>query len=102
MGLALRADERAALARAEGAERRVRDWRRYRASRLLADGQGPAAAAAAVGCSERSVWYRAAAWRRGGLAGVGEGPHGGRARAPDGRAEGLLEARLGADPQARG
>lgn len=102
MGLALTAGERAALARAEAGERRVRHWRRYRALRLLADGQHPAAVAASVGCSERSVWYWAAAWRRGGLGGLAEPPRGGRARALDARAEGLLGAWLGSDPQARG
>jgi transposase len=102
MGVAVAAEERAALAAAEAGERRGRHWRRYRALRLLADGQALGAVAAAVGCSERSVWYWAAAWRRAGLAGLVERPHGGRGRTLDGRAAGLLEQLLGSDPQARG
>jgi transposase len=102
MALMLTAGERAALAAAEAGERRVRHWRRYRALRLLAEGRPPDAVAEAVGCSERSVWYWTAAWRRDGLAGLVELPHGGRARALNRGAEALLEARLGSDPQARG
>ena len=102
MGLILTTGERAALAAAEASERRVRHWRRYRALRLLAEGQRPAAVTAAVGCSERSLWYWVSAWRRGGVAGLVEPPHGGRARALDGRAAALLGAWLAGDPQARG
>jgi transposase len=102
MSLVLTADERAALAAAEAGERRVRQWRRYRALRLLADGYRPAAVAAAVGCSERSVWYWTAAWRRAGLAGLGEAPHPGRTRVLDQQAERLLARWLPSDPQARG
>ena len=102
MALALTEDERAALAAAEAGERRVRRWKRCRAIRLLADGQAPAAVAVAVGCSERSVWYWRAAWRRSGLSGLAEPPRGGRARALDARAERLLEGLLAGDPLARG
>jgi transposase len=102
MGVALTVADAAALAAAEAGERRVRRWRRYRALRLLAGGQPPGAVAAAVGCSERSVYYWAAAWRRAGPAGLAEPPHGGRARALDARAEGLLEGLLADDPQGRG
>lgn len=102
MAVTLTSEERAAVTVAATRERRVRHWRRYRALVLLADGQPPAAVAAAVGCSERSVWYWTAAWRRDGLAGLVELPHGGRARALDRAAEALLEARLGADPQGLG
>lgn len=102
MGTAPTTEERAALALAEAGEGRVRHWRRYRALRLLADGHAPGVAAAVVGCSERSVWYWLAAWRRAGLAGLVEGPHRGRTRTLDARAERLVEARLKSDPQARG
>jgi len=98
----LTAEERAVLAAAEASEGRVRHWRRYRALQLLADGQSLATVAAAVGCSERSLWYWAARWRGAGLAGLVEAPHRGRERTLDGRAERLLEALLGTDPQARG
>ena len=102
MGLVVTAAEATALAAAEASERRVRHWRRYRALRLLAGGQSPGAVAAAVGCGERSVYSWVKAWRRAGLDGLAEPPHGGRARAIDARAEALLEAVLAADPQARG
>jgi transposase len=102
MGVVLTAAESSALAAAEAGERRVRHWRRYRALRLLASGQSPAAVAAAVGCGERSVYYWVTAWRRKGLAGLIEVPHGGRGRTLDARAEGLLAALLAADPQTRG
>lgn len=102
MALILTAGERAALAQAEGGERRVRHWRRYRALRLLAAGQRPATVTAAVGCSERSLWYWLAAWRRAGVVGLEEPPHGGRARALDGPAEALLGECLVSDPQTRG
>jgi transposase len=102
MALMLTVSERAALAAAQARERRVRHWRRYRALRLLADGQVPATVAAAVGCSERSLWYWLAAWRREGLAGLVETPHGGRARALDARADALVDRLLASDPQARG
>lgn len=101
MGVILTATERAALA-VEAGERRVRHWRRYRAFRLLAEGQRPAAVTTAVGCSERSLWYWVAAWRRAGVAGLVEPPHGGRARVLDGAAETLLGNLLGTNPQARG
>jgi hypothetical protein len=55
MALILTATERAALV-AEAGERRVRHRRRYRALRLLAQGQRPAAVTTAVGCSEWSLW----------------------------------------------
>jgi transposase len=102
MALELTTSGRAALAAAEAGERRVRHWRRYRALRLLAEGHRPAAVAAVVGCSERSLWYWAAAWRRAGVAGLAEPPRGGRARVLDGRAEALLGELLVGDPQARG
>jgi transposase len=102
MVLALTGEERAALADAAAGERRVRHWRRYRALVLLAEGQRPAAVAAAVGCGERSLWYWVAAWRRAGEAGLVEPPHRGRARALDGAAEALLGELLAGDPQARG
>jgi transposase len=102
MAFAVTSGERAALAAAEAGERRVRHWRRYRAVGLLADGLSPAAAAAAVGCGERSVWNWVAAWRRDGLAGLAEPPRGGRARTLDAPAEALLGRLLGSDPQARG
>jgi hypothetical protein len=51
--------QRAALEAAVQTERRTRTWKRYQAV-LLADGQGPAAAAQAVRCSVGSVYHWAA------------------------------------------
>ncbi len=47
--------ERAALTDAAAHERRVRQWRRYQAVLLVADGFRPAEAAASIGCSQASV-----------------------------------------------
>lgn len=102
MALRVTAAERSALTAAAAREGRVRHWRRYRALLLLADGQSASAVAAGVGCSERSLWYWVAAWRREGLDGLVEAPRRGRAPALDRGAEELLAERLGSDPQARG
>jgi transposase len=102
MELVLTASERVALEAAAAAEPRVRRWRRYRAVLLLADGLAPPAVATALGCAERSVYTWAQAWRAGGVAGLGEGPHRGGARRLDAAGEAALDALLGQDPQARG
>jgi transposase len=102
MQVVLTAGERGALERAARAERRVRRWRRLQALLLLGRGQRPEAVAAAVGARRASVYAWAAAWGRGGLAGLGERPRPGRQRELDAAAERLLEARLAAEPEAHG
>ncbi len=95
-------DERAALEAGQRPVRRVREWRRLQAVRLLADGQEASAAAQAVGCSVSAVYYWAEAWREQGLAGLAEGPHDGRPRRLDARAEAEVARLLADDPQAHG
>jgi len=122
-------DERTALDNAQRAVRRVREWRRYQAVRLLAEGREASEVAQVLGCRVSSVsswgvllgcppgvssW--AADWREKQVAGLAEGPHEGRARRLDaggwmraagcGRldagGEAQVERRLAADPQAHG
>lgn len=102
MDLVLSPMERTALETAAASARRTRRWRRYQAVLLLADGQTPSTIAAALGCSLSSVYGWAMAWRRAGLAGLQERPHGGGVVPLVDRAGPLLEALLTADPQARG
>jgi transposase len=102
MEIVLTAEARAELEDAAAAEPRVRCWKRYRAVLLLADGLAPPAVAAALGCAVSSVYNWAKAWRDGGVAGLGEGPHRGGARRLEEGGEAALEALLGQDPQARG
>jgi transposase len=95
-------DDRRALDAALRTTRRVREWRRLQAVRLLADGQEAPAVAQALGCSASSVYYWADDWREAGLAGLAEGPHDGRPRRLDGDAEATLTQVLTDDPHAYG
>ncbi len=70
MRLQLTGGERQALEGAAAHERRVRQWRKYRAMLRLADGEQPETVAAALGCARSRVFAWAAAWRQRGLAGV--------------------------------
>lgn len=102
MSLALSDMERAALTDAAAHERRVRQWRRYQAVLLVADGERPAGAAASVGCSRASVYGWLAAWRADGLTGLAEAPHPAPIRAHAAPLETLLTALLTDDPQQDG
>ena len=103
MGLTLEPKERVKLAEATSEEKRVRNWRRMRAIELLAEGRRPQAVAAALGCARSSVYAWAKVWREMGLSGLREGPHSGRKRSLERRAESLLEVLLEeGDPQRRG
>lgn len=95
-------DDRRALEEAQRSTRRVREWRRLQAVRLLADGREAPEVAAVLGCRASSVYYWADDWRAAGLAGLAEGPHAGRPRRLDAAAEAMLEQVLAADPQAAG
>jgi transposase len=102
MELSLTTDDRHALEQAKASEPRVRQWRRYQAVLLLADGQAPAGVATALGCSVASVYNWASAWRRDGLAGLREGDHGGGKSILDAAGMALVEALLAEDPQTHG
>jgi transposase len=102
MGMLLTVPQRAALDAAAAAERRVRRWRRDRAVQLRADGMTVEAVARTLGCSQASVYAWTAAWRRAGVAGLGEGDHGGGRVKLDATAEAVLTALLATDPQAHG
>lgn len=95
-------DDRVALDEALRTTKRVREWRRLQAVRLLADGREAPAVAQALGCSASSVYYWADDWRTAGLAGLAEGPHAGRPRRLDDVAEATLKQVLAEDPQAQG
>ncbi len=98
----LRDDDHAALDAAVRATRRVREWRRLQAVRLLAEGREAPEVAQVLGCSASAVYYWAEDWREAGLAGLAEGPHDGRPRRLDARAEAELVGLLADDPQAHG
>lgn len=95
--------DRAALEEALQRTRRVREWRRLQAVRLLADGHEAPEVAQVLGCSASSVYYWAEDWREAGLEGLAASPHaGGRPRRLDMAAEATLEQALADDPQAHG
>jgi len=102
MELVLTAEERAVLTAAAAREKRVRQWRRYWAVLLVADGMVPTAAAITVGCSRASVYNWVAAWRARGLVGVVETAHLSPAPAHTASLEMLLTERLASDPQTHG
>jgi len=96
------ADERKMRDEAQRAVRSVREWRRFQAVRLLADGREAGEVAPVLGCSVSSISYWAGDWRERQVAGLVEGPHEGRPRRLDAAAEAQLELLLAADPQASG
>lgn len=102
MSLVLSDMERAALANAAARERRVRQWRRYQAVLLVADGKRPAEAAASVGCGRASVYSWLAAWRDGGLARLVDAPQPPPVPAHAVPLGALLAALLADDPQRYG
>jgi transposase len=103
MPFTLSQEERAALEAAQAQRPKVRHWRRYQAVLLRAQGLFVKDVARALGCSEASVYNWTAAWRRDGVAGVGEGVHPGAARRLAPEAEATLHALLTeGDPQAHG
>lgn len=102
MSLMLAARERAVLVNAAAREQRVRQWRRYQAVLLVADGKRPEAAATSVGCSRASVYGWLVAWRTGGLAGLVESSRSPPIQAHAAPLEALLTTLLADDPQQRG
>lgn len=102
MEISLTEPEAVALARATTSARQVRQWRRYRAIQLLAEGQSPQQVAIVLGCSLASVYNWAAAWQQEGQAGLAEAKHAGRTHTLDAKALHLLEHWLETDPQTLG
>jgi putative transposase len=102
MPVTLTPSERAELEAAAAAEPRVRRWKRYQAILLRAEGQTVTAVATALRCSVASVYAWTAAWRRAGVAGQQEGPHGGGQAKLGTAGESVLTGLLGADPQTHG
>ena len=102
MRLILTEQQRADLDAAAAGEKRVRRWRRSRATQLRAEGVTVEAVARTLGCSQASVYAWTAAWRTAGVAGLAEGDHGGGKVKLDAAAEAVLTALLATDPQARG
>jgi transposase len=101
MQLELSNDERAALEAAAASERRVRQWRRYRA--VLWCGEQPVEqVATTLGCGRATVYAWAAAYRAHGLAGVVVRPRGHRPPLLSDAAIAVLERRLSEDPQTHG
>jgi transposase len=94
--------QRAELEAAAAAEKRVRRWKRYRAMLLRAEGMSVAAVAAALRCSQASVYAWTAAWRRNGVEGLREGDHGGGQAKLGVSGEAVLAGLLASDPQTRG
>ena len=102
MSVTLTATQRSDLEAAAAAEQGVRRWKRYRAVLRRGDGMPVAAVARAPRCSVASVSAWTARWRRGGVAGLREGAHGGGKVKLGAAGEAGLARLLAADPPARG
>jgi transposase len=102
MEISLTEQEAADLARATATARQVRQWRRYRAIQLLAQGQSTEKVVETLGCSLASLYNWVHVWQQVGLSGLQEPIHAGRTRLLNQSAEQLLEQWLASDPQAFG
>ena len=102
MGHELTEEQRTGLDQALRTTRRVREWRRYRAVLLWAEGQTVAAIAQALQVSVASVYNWLATWRAQGLAGLHEGVHPGLAPRLDAAGLAWLDGLLRRDPQEYG
>ncbi len=102
MKIELSAEDRTALVGAASGARQVRQWRRYQAILLLADGQTPQAVAQALGASRAGVYNWAAQWLQAALSRLVEGPHVGLARRFDAAGERWLDTTLASDSQTHG
>lgn len=101
MKLNLTPEERTALQAAQAQTSLLRQWRRFQAILLRADGVPVTTIAQTLACTPTSVQNWVAAWRANGLAGVTEGRHPGKARCLEPPAEAALDALLTTgDPQA--
>ena len=103
MLLVLTVEDRATLTAALAREKRVRQWRRYRAVLLVGEGESPEDAAQAVGASRASVYNWVAAWRQEGSAALADAPRPLRGnRRLDAAGERAVNDLLASDPQAHG
>ena len=102
MPVTLSETQRTELEAAAAAEKGVRRWKRYRAVLLRGEGMTVAAVARALRCSQARVSGWTARWRRGGVAGLQEGDHGGGRAKLGATGEAVLAGLLASDPQARG
>lgn len=103
MQVALSEAGRVELPAAQRNSRGVRQWRRYQAVLLRADGMSLEAVAQALGCTQASVCNWTRAWRERGVSGVAEGAHRGAEHRLDTAAEQALATLLDeGDPQMHG
>lgn len=102
MPVTLSETQRSDLEAAAAAEKGVRRWKRYRAVLLRGEGLTVAAVAAALRCSQASVFAWTAKWRTAGAAGLREGDHGGGRAKLGAGGEAAVAALLEEDPQTRG
>lgn len=102
MPVTLSETQRSDLEAAAAAEKGVRRWKRYRAVLLRGEGLTVAAVAAALRCSQASVFAWTAKWRAAGAAGLREGDHGGGRAKLGAGGEAAVAALLEEDPQTRG
>lgn len=101
MKLSITPEERVALLAAQAQTSTVRQWRRFQAILLRAEGVPVTTIAQTLACTPTSVQNWVAGWRARGVAGVTEGRHPGKARQLALAAEATLEALLATgDPQA--
>lgn len=96
------AEERAELETAQRQSRKVRQWKRYQAVWLRANGTPVAVVAQTLGGGRVSVSHWTTAWQEAGVAGVREGVHPGAVRRLDAAGEQRLAEFLSRDPQAAG
>jgi len=102
MSLRVTEEERGRLVAAQRGSRGVRQWRRFQAPLLRAEGLPVTAVAQALSCTETSVCNGTARGRRAGVAGAAEGAHPGGAPRLDAAAERRVEALLTSDPRTAG
>jgi transposase len=102
MQMRLSATEWDELERAQHQEHGVRNWKRYQAIRLLAEGHPALEVAAALGCRKSSVYNWIGVWKQQGLAGLHEDHHGGRQRRLPVAGLQEMERLLATDPQQLG
>lgn len=102
MRIDLTDEERSSIERMLAREGRVRQWRRYQAIHLLAQGHSPRMVAATLGVSVASIYNWAEAWNARKHDGIKESARPGRARRLDADAEGMLATWLSASPRVYG
>lgn len=102
MELTITADEQAVVEQALRTSRRVRDWRRYQAVLLVAQGQHPQEVGRLLRVSRASVYNWIAAWRAEKAAGLHERPPSGRWHLLNEQGHQWLDALLSSTPEEHG